>query len=100
MPVIKISVPHDLGADEAKHRIVNLVSEAKGNFGKSVSDVKESWIDNRGEFSFRAMGFSVSGNLQVEPKSVDLEITLPFAALPFKSRIEGELSSKAKALLA
>jgi hypothetical protein len=100
MPSIKLSVPHKLGADEAKRRITQLIGEARGQFGHSVSDVKESWVDNRGTFSFRAMGFSVSGNLQVEPATVEMDINLPFAALPLKGRIENELSSKAKTLLA
>jgi len=100
MPSIKLSVPHKLGADEARKRIENLISDAQKRFGDKVSDVKESWTDNRDDFSFRAMGFSVSGTLKVEPSSADLEINLPFAALPFKSRIENELCGKAKELLA
>ena len=100
MPSIKLSVPHKLGAEEAKKRVTKLISDARAQFGHSVSDVKESWTDQRGTFSFRAMGFAISGTLQVDPASVDLEINLPFAALPFKSRIESELSGKAKELLA
>jgi hypothetical protein len=65
MPSIKVSVPHKLGADEAKKRITQLISETKNQFGNKVSDVKESWTDHRGDFSFRAMGFSVSGVLKV-----------------------------------
>ena len=100
MPAIKISTPHNLDHEEAKKRIVKLISESKIQFGNSVSDVNESWVDNRGDFSFRAMGFSVSGYLQVEPATVDVEINLPFAALLFKSRIEKVISEKASELLA
>ena len=100
MPSIKLSVPHKLGADEAKKRITQLISETRSQFGHSVSDVQESWQDNRGTFSFRAIGFSVSGNLQVEPTTVDVDINLPFAALPFKSRVENEISKRATELLA
>jgi len=100
MPDIKLSVPHKLSPEEARQRITKLISETKSQFGNSVSDVKESWVDNRGTFSFRAMGFSVSGNLQVEPSTVEVEINLPFAALPFKSRAEKEISNRAKELLA
>ena len=100
MPSIKISIPHKLGADEAKKRIKNLISDAQQQLGNKVSDVKESWTDNRGDFSFRAMGFSVSGTLKVEPTTADLEINLPFAALPLKGRVEKEISNRAKELLA
>ena len=100
MPAIKLSVPHKLSPEEAKQRITKLISETKSQFGSTVSDVKESWTDNRGDFSFRAMGFAVAGNLQVEPSAVQIEINLPFAALPFKSRAEKEISTRAKELLA
>ena len=100
MPSIKLSVPHKLGVDEAKKRIQQLISETQKQFGHTVSDVKESWTDHRGDFSFRAMGFSVSGVLKVEPTTADLEINLPFAALPFKGRVEKEISARAQELLA
>lgn len=100
MPTIKVSIPHKLGADEAKRRIEKLVAETRAQFGDQVSDVKENWSGNRGDFSFKAMGFSVAGNLRVEPSTADIELNLPFAAIPFKSRIEEKISTRAKELLA
>ncbi|MEO7299297.1 MAG: polyhydroxyalkanoic acid system family protein [Verrucomicrobiota bacterium] len=100
MPSIKLSVPHRLGADEAKNRITKLISDTKEKFGGQVSDVRESWNGNRSDFGFKAMGFDVAGNLQVQPATVDIEINLPLAALLFKSRVESEISSRAKELLA
>ncbi len=100
MPAIKLSVPHNLGADEAKQRIAQLITETKGKFGDQVSDIEESWNENHGTFRFKAMGFSVSGDLHVEANVARVEINLPFAALPFKSKIENDLSVRAKTLLA
>jgi len=100
MPVIKISVPHQLGAEEAKKRITKLLGETKAQYGDKISDLEETWVDNRGQFRFKAMGFAVSGSLQVQPGQVEGELNLPFAALPFKSKIESDLSTRAKALLA
>ncbi len=99
MSAIKISVPHNLGADEAKQRIVQLMTETKGKFGNQVSNLEESWNGNHGTIRFKAMGFPVSGDLYVEAAAVRVEINLPFAALPFKSKIENDLSTRAKALL-
>jgi putative polyhydroxyalkanoic acid system protein len=100
MPVIKLSVPHQLGTDEAKKRITKLLGETKAHYGDKISDLEESWVDNRGQFRFKAMGFSVSGNLEVQAGQVAGELNLPFAALPFKSKIESDLSTRAKELLA
>lgn len=100
MPTIKLSVPHKLGATEAKKRISHLVSDAKSQFSGNVTDVREEWTGNTNQFSFRAMGFTVSGRLDVKETTVDGEISLPFAALPFKGRLEEELNTRARALLA
>jgi hypothetical protein len=100
MPTIKISVPHRLGADEAKMRIIRLIAETKIKIGDKVSDVEEIWTESQGKFRFKAMGFSVSGALHVQPGMAHVEILLPFAALPFKSKIENDLAIRAKELLA
>lgn len=94
-----MSVPHKLGCDEAKQRIIRLLNETKAKFGDKVSDVRENWDGNKADFSFKAMGLSVSGNFEVQPTLVNGELVLPFAALPMKSQIERDLNTKARELL-
>jgi hypothetical protein len=99
MPTIKLSVPHRLNPDEAKNRIVNLIQDTRKQFGTMVTDVQERWSDKHGEFGFKAMGFQISGTLDVKPDVVDINVNLPLAALPFKSQVENEMNRRAKALL-
>lgn len=100
MPTINVSVPHKLGTDEAKRRITHLIGDARSKFGGQATDVRETWTADRNDFAFKAMGFSVSGVLQVAPDAVAVQMNIPFAALPFKGRIEQEITAKAKELLA
>lgn len=100
MPKINLSIPHTLGTEEAKQRINKLATETKKQFGGMVTDLEESWTNDTGNFKFRAMGMAVAGRLDVEPAQVRIELGFPLAALAFKSRIEQEITSKAKALLA
>jgi hypothetical protein len=65
-----------------------------------VSDVKEEWKGTDGQFSFKAMGFDISGNVQVTGSEVKIQGNLPFAASMFKSRIESTIQEKARQLLA
>jgi hypothetical protein len=99
MPTINVSVPHQLGVTEARRRIVQLLDENRGSLGAKVSDLQESWRDDGGSFAFKAMGFPVSGDLQVQPTVVGIELKIPFAALPLKGRIESELRTRAEELL-
>ena len=100
MPKMALTISHSLGTEEAKRRITNLVAETQKQFGGMISDLEESWSGDTGSFHFRVMGFAIAGRLEVEPALVQIEISFPFAALPFKSRVETEILSQAKALLA
>jgi hypothetical protein len=100
MPKINLSVPHQLGQDEAKSRISKLITESRGQFGGKVTDLEEEWTGNTDAFRFRAMGFAVDGQIEVQPAEVRIDVNLPWAALPFKGRVESEILKHARELLA
>lgn len=99
MPKLKVSVPHKISEEAAKDRILNLINSLKNEYKGQVSDVYESWQGNNGHFAFKIMGFTVDGDILVEPKSVHLEGSLPLAAIPFKGRIESTIKSRMETLL-
>jgi hypothetical protein len=100
MPKISLSVPHQLGQEVAKSRIVGLMADSRNRFAGQVSDMAESWNGYVDAFSFRALGFSVSGKLDVQPAQVLIELNVPLAAYPLKGRIEKEILAHARELLA
>ena len=100
MPKLNMTVSHNLTQDEAVERIRNLLNDVKTEFAEKVSDLNEDWNGNTGRFSFKAMGFPVSGTLMVKPGTVEISGNLPFAALLFKSKIETVIKDRAKTLLA
>src|SRR5271155_1576821 len=99
MPKINLSVPHQLGQDEAKNRIAGLLADSRSRFAGQVSNVAESWNGYADAFSFQALGFSVTGKLDVQPAQVLIELSLPLAAYPLKGRIENEILTHARQLL-
>lgn len=99
MPTIQIAVPHKLSQQEAKARIHDFVNSTRNQYGNFVSDLQQEWNENTCAFGFQALGFPLSGRIHVEPNQLRIEINLPLAALPFKSKIETEMASRAKALL-
>jgi hypothetical protein len=99
MPKINLSVPHQLSQDEAKSRIVKLIAESREKFDGKVTDLEESWNGNIDTFRFRALGFAVDGCLDVQPSEVIISINFPWAAMPFKGRLESEILKHARELL-
>lgn len=100
VPAMNISVPHNLGQEEATQRIRKLISQSRPQWEGMVSDLQENWNADQGDFSFKVMGKTVTGTIQVKPSSADVAVKLPLALLPFRSKIESELTAKARELLA
>lgn len=100
MSKLNMTVSHRLTQDEAVKRVKTLLGEVKNQFADKISDLCEVWEGNMCKFSFSAMGFCVSGNMIVNPSSVDLSDNLPFAASFFKGKIESTIRERAKTLLA
>ena len=94
-----ISIPHQLSQEEAMKRIQNLLTDTKREHGDKISQLEEKWTGNTGEFSLKAMGFTVSGKLTVNPSTIDIEAELPFAASLFKGKIKELIEERAAGLL-
>jgi hypothetical protein len=100
VPKMSVVVPHRLTEDEALARVKGLLGQLKAEHQREISDLRETWTDHRGEFAAKAMGFNVSGSVEVRPGEVRVEGDLPFAALPFKGRIEEMIRQRGERLLA
>ena len=100
MPKLNVTIPHQLGADEARRRIQGAVAEAMGRYGDKVSNLQERWEGDRGEFSGKAMGFNLSGTVTVRPDAVEIRGDLPLAAAMFKGQIEAAIRERGSKLLA
>lgn len=98
MPTSTLQIPHQLGITESKLRISKFAQAVRQNPGMAT-DIQDSWSENSGTFSFKVFGMAISGNVEVQPNNVQIEISYPLAAVPFKSRIEQEILGKAQALL-
>lgn len=100
MPKTDINVSHALGKQEALTRLQGMLESVKENYGSQVSDLEESWTDDGGTFSFKAMGFKISGELAVSESDVRIDAEFPWAAKPFQGTIETAIRERAERLLA
>ncbi len=99
MPNINVSVPYQISQDEALKRIQNFVSQIETQYASAITDFQENWDGNSGTFSGSGRGFSASGNIAVNPSQVVVDLTVPFAAMFFKGKIESTLREELAKLL-
>ena len=99
MAALNINIPHSLPKEEALSRIKGLLQQVKEEQANVVSNVKETWQDDKGEFSFTAMGFDLSGLIDVKDDGIDINAELPFAVSLFKGKIKEIITEKATQLL-
>ena len=99
MADLNISIPHELSKQEAVTRIKKLLTNLKKEQAQFISDVKEKWEGEKGEFQFTAQGFDLAGIIQVNDNSVDIDAELPFALSFFKGMIKKVIEERANTLL-
>jgi hypothetical protein len=99
MSRLTLNIPHNLPKEEALKRIKNLLTNLKKEQAQNISNVNEVWDDDKGNFSFRAKGFDLSGIIKVNPSSVEIDSKLPFAVSLFKGTISSMITAKAEQLL-
>ncbi len=99
MPKLSLSLPHSLVPDEATARIRGLVDEMRAQYPDYARDIRESWDGPSGRFEGSVMGFSVSGEVEVIAGTVEIAVSYPFMASPFKGKIEAMIRETGEKIL-
>jgi hypothetical protein len=73
-----VSIPHNLGRQEATRRLQAGMGQLKSQFGSHLGVVEETWTGERMDFRVGALGQTITGNLEVMDDSVRLEVHLPW----------------------
>src|SRR5262245_6524784 len=100
MPNVRIQVSHALSRQVAMDRLRQYSQKLQTDFADKVTNFEEKWTaEGIANFAFRVMGFSVSGTTAVNDDQVQVDVQLPFAAIPFRGIIEKEIASRLEAAL-
>jgi hypothetical protein len=101
MPNFQVEVPHEMQRDQAAKKLRDFSEQARSQMPAEISDLEESWDDEDNlSFSFKALGFKVSGAMVSQTENVVVSGNLPFAALPFRGMIEAQLVERIRSALA
>ncbi len=89
---MEVTVQHQLGAAEAKKRIVSLAADLKSRYPDQAGDLRENWQGDRCQVTGSVMGFALDYSLQVTDKSATVAGTLPWMARPMEGKITAAIT--------
>ncbi|HEX2631558.1 MAG TPA: polyhydroxyalkanoic acid system family protein [Bradyrhizobium sp.] len=93
-----VSIPHQLGREEAIRRLRGGLTRAASSFPILKVD-EERWDNDRMIFRVRAIGQAASGHIDVEDDHVRLEVTLPWLLQRFAEAAKTVISQRGNLLL-
>lgn len=93
-----VSIPHELGKDEALRRVKPALGKASSRFPVLTVDA-ETWSGDRMDFRMRALGQQATGTVEVGESTVRLEVTLPWLLHKFAQAVQRTLEGRGRILL-
>jgi hypothetical protein len=94
-----VSIPHNLGKEEALRRLKSGIETAAAKFGQLFSVQEETWSGDRLQFRVAAMGQTASGTIDVAEDHVRLEIVLPWLLAKVAQQIQRVVQSQGTLML-
>jgi hypothetical protein len=94
-----VSIPHDLGKEEAMRRLQHGVGQMKSQFGDKIASIDSNWAGDRMEFKVGAMGQNVAGHLDVTEDAVKVEVQLPWILAMIAEKAKGFIQKQGTLML-
>ncbi|TWT48493.1 polyhydroxyalkanoic acid system family protein [Botrimarina hoheduenensis] len=99
MPKFEVSIPHNLGREQARDRLHGFSDMLRAKYSDQLSGLEQTWEGDTLSFGFTTFGFKIQGNLAVEDAAIRVSGDLPFAAAMFKGKITGAIEEQLNRLL-
>ena len=91
MPKLNFKIPHSQTREDARHRLERFTEGMKSKFQGQMSDLEESWNDDRLNFGFKTFGIRIAGEIAVNDSDLAVCCELPLAAMMLKGKIQSEV---------
>ena len=97
MPKVTVTVEHNQSIEAGVKKVTPAIEKTVTDF--QGQDLSLDWQEDRADFKFKSLGFTIQGDIQVDPTSVTVNLELPFAAMIYKEKAKkGIANSVTKAL--
>jgi hypothetical protein len=96
MPNINFNIEHNEEVQSAKEKIDELISEKLSEHSDKIEYINKEWKDNQLDFNGKTKGINIKGSLKIEKNEIQINASIPFIAVPFKSNIQKLVTDEIK----
>jgi hypothetical protein len=96
---LDISVPHNLGRQEARRRVADSVDKVHARYATTVGNIEQSWTDDRLDFAVTALGQRITGWLEVQDKAVQIRVLMPWLLARIAEKLRPQIEDEARRVL-
>lgn len=89
-----ISIPHQLGAEEATRRLREGLEKMRTDFGPKLSAAEIAWREKHADLRVGALGQIIDGELDVTDDAVNVKVRLPWVLAAMSEKVAGFLKSR------
>ena len=93
---IVITLPHRLGAEEAKRRIAEAIELLRRDYIDKLAYSEANWNGNTANLRVVALGQTATGQVYVMNDAVRIEVQLPWILAALADKIQGVLKTNAE----
>lgn len=94
-----VTVPHQLGREEARRRLENGLGQLRHTFADKVSSIEDSWTGDRLDLRVQALGQNVAALVDVAEDHVQVEVQLPWMLAMLAEKAKGLIQREGTLLL-
>jgi len=96
---LSVSISHELTQEQAKERLINGIADARAKHPSFLKNATETWNGNTMSFTASAMGQTITGRIEVEPKNVNIHVDLPMLLAMLANKLKPQLEAEGRKLL-
>ena len=97
-PVV-VSIPHQLGKEEALRRLQTGTGKLRSQFGDKLGTIEDTWTGDHADFRVSVLGQTVTGGLDVMPNYVRVEVQLPWMLAMIAEKAKGLIQKQGTLML-
>jgi putative polyhydroxyalkanoate system protein len=97
-PVV-VSIPHQLGKEEARRRLQGGVGRLREQFGDKLGKIEDTWSGDHADFRVSVLGQTVTGALDVMESEVRVEVQLPWILAMVADKAKGLIQKQGTLML-